>query len=173
MEVAELEPFDGTATAQQVFAYQQRVGSINFAAVTTRPDVSRASSKLAEFLTNPSPSHLKAADRVISYLNGTRNLAIEYCGTNGGDAHVFVCFSDAAFADNLLSRKSSDGYLFGLFGGPIDWRASKQKAVTLSSTEAELYALSQAARETIWWRRFFAAIKFNTQQPFTINCDNL
>ena len=120
MEVAELELFNGTATAQQVFAYQQRVGSINFAAVTTRPDVSRASSKLAEFLTNPSPSHLKAADRVISYLNRTRDLAIEYYGTNSRDAHVFVCFSNTAFANNLLSRKSLDSYLFRLFSRLIN-----------------------------------------------------
>ena len=84
-----------------------------------------------------------------------------------------MCFSNAAFANNLLSRKSLDSYLFGLFSGLIDWRALKQKAVTLSSTEAELYALLQAARETIWWKRFFTAIIFNMQQLFTINCDNL
>ena len=36
-----------------------------------------------------------------------------------------------------------------LFGGAIDWRASKQKTVTTSSTEAELLALSNAASEMI------------------------
>ena len=96
------------------------MGLINFAAVTTRPDVSQASSKLAKFLTNPSPSHLKAADRVISYLNRTRDLVIKYYSMNSRDAHVFVCFSNAAFANNLLSRKSLDSYLFRLFSGLIN-----------------------------------------------------
>ena len=50
-------------------------------------------------------------------------------------------YSDAAFADNA-DRRSSDGFLFMLFSGPIDWKASKQLTVTTSSTEAELLALS-------------------------------
>jgi hypothetical protein len=45
--------------------------------------------------------------------------------------------------------------------------------VTTSSIEAELLAISSAAKEVIWWRRFFAAISFNTQQECRINCDNL
>lgn len=43
---------------RQIHAYQQLVGSINFSAVTTRPDISKACSRLAEFLTNPSPTLL-------------------------------------------------------------------------------------------------------------------
>jgi hypothetical protein len=36
---------------------------------------------------------------------------------------VFSAASDAAFADNQ-DRKSSEGYLFTLFGGPVDWKAN-------------------------------------------------
>jgi hypothetical protein len=92
---------------------------------------------------------MDAADRVISYLYGTRTLAIEY--SPDGVSSEFS--SDAAFADNV-DRKSSEGYLFKLFGGAVDWRAAKQKTVTTSTTEAELLALSNAARETLWWTRF-------------------
>ena len=41
--------------------YAQIVGSIRYAASATRPDVSKAHSKLAEFLTNPSNHHLTTA----------------------------------------------------------------------------------------------------------------
>jgi hypothetical protein len=34
-------------------------------------------------------------------------------------------------------------------------------------------SLSTVAREVIWWRRFFANIKFDTQQITQIHCDNL
>jgi hypothetical protein len=44
--------------------------------------------------------------------------------------------------------------------------------VTTSSTEAELLALSSAAKEAIWWRRFFIAIHFDPQEELTIFCDN-
>jgi Reverse transcriptase (RNA-dependent DNA polymerase) len=159
------------ATAQQILAYQQRVGSLNFAAAITRPDIAHATSKLASFLRNPTAEHLTAADRTLQYLCSTRTYAIEFSGED--DAQIFKCASDAAYADDTDSRRSSDGFLFQLYGGAIDWRAGKQRTVTTSSTEAELLSLSTAAREVIWWRRFFINIKFDTQQTTQIHCDNL
>ena len=79
------------------------------------------------------------------------------------------CYSDAAFADNA-DRRSSDGFLFMLFGGPIDWKASRQLTVTTSSTEAELLALSQAAKQAIQWQRIFRDLDFYSKSP--ILCDN-
>lgn len=159
------------ATAQQILAYQQRVGSLSFAAAISRPDIAHATSRLSSFLQNPTQAHLAAANRTIQYLCSTRGYAIEYSGEN--TSQIFKCASDAAYADDVDTRRSSDGFLFQLYGGAIDWRAGKQKTVTTSSTEAELLSLSTAAREVIWWRRFFAAIKFDTQQPVEIDCDNL
>ena len=54
----------------------------------------------------------------------------------------------------------------------MDWKASKQATVTTSSTEAELLALSETARQTHWWTRFFNNIHFDTDQPKVIHCDN-
>ena len=61
-----------------------------------------------------------------------------------------ICASDASFADNTLDRKTPQGYIMTLFGGPIAWRANKQDTVTTSSTEAELLAMSQIAKEAIF-----------------------
>jgi Reverse transcriptase (RNA-dependent DNA polymerase) len=126
------------ATAQQILAYRQRVGSLIFAAVITRPDIAHTASKLAQFLINPTSAHLGASNCVIAYLYGTRNLAIGYAGHTNLMLQIFECSSDAAFADDVETRYSSDGILFQLHGGLIDWRAAKQKTVTRSSTEAEL-----------------------------------
>jgi len=62
--------------------------------------------------------------------------------------------------------------LFKLFGGPIDWHSTKQKTVTTSSTEAELLALSHAAKETIWWNRLFKEIELDPGHQPSIDCDN-
>jgi hypothetical protein len=51
----ELMPYKGQATAQEIYTYRQRVSSINYTAICTRPDVLFAAKKLAEFLTNPGP----------------------------------------------------------------------------------------------------------------------
>ena len=95
--------------------------------------------------------------------------AIKYADNTG--PNVFMGASDATYADNI-DQKSSEGYLFTLFGGPIDWRATKQKMVTMSTTEAKLLALSRAAKEMRWWTRFFNAIGFNIEHKPTIGCDN-
>jgi hypothetical protein len=170
LETDQLVPYDGEADAASRHGYQSRVGSINFAAVVTRPDIAKACSILSQYLHNPGPQHLRAADRVIAYLQRTKFLAIEYCGVLDQsefkvhpakwiNSYPFESYSDAAFADNI-DRKSSDGYLFLLYGGAIDWKASKQSTVTTSSTEAELLALSRTAKELMAWRRFFNEISF-------------
>jgi Reverse transcriptase (RNA-dependent DNA polymerase) len=73
-----LERNPGRASPQDIHLFQQKVGSLLYATAITRPDASRAVNKLSEFLTNPSRYHLEAAARVISYLYGTKSLALEY-----------------------------------------------------------------------------------------------
>ena len=119
---------------------------------------------------NPSPIHQQAADQAIIYLNTTQALAIEF--SPQVTEHVFTCSSDAAYADNIPSRHSTEGYLFSLFGGPIDWRSTKQRTVTTSSTEAELLAMTHTAKELAWWKRFFNSINFDPGHDLRIYGDN-
>src|SRR2546423_10713427 len=46
---------------------------------------------------------------------------------------VFVGASDAAFADDTATRRSTEGYLFKLFGGAIDWHRSEEHTSELQS----------------------------------------
>ena len=163
-------PYDEQATADQIYAYQQRIGSLTFAATTTRPDIAFACSRLAQHLQNPSPKHTQLANQVLAYLLNTKTLSIKYCDHPA--TPIFTPSSDAAFADDQQTRKSSFGYLFQLYGGPIDWKASKQITVTTSSTEAELLALSETARQCIWWMNFFRHIQFDLSDRTPIRCDN-
>src|ERR1700721_989903 len=59
----ELVPYEGTATAQQIYAYQQRVGSLNFNAVITRPDISKKLSNLQKSHKIHSQTHLQEQNR--------------------------------------------------------------------------------------------------------------
>ena len=76
------------------------------------------------------------------------------------------------FADDSVTRRSTKGYLFQLFGGCINWRSTKQRTVTTSSTEAKLLALSHGAREVSWWKRFFKRITFEPGTNLSLQCDN-
>ena len=151
-------------------SYQRKVGSILFAAISTRPDIAFAVARLSRFNQRPGQKHHDAADRLIQYLYRTRNSCIQY--GHQSTATSFICASDASFADNTLDRKSSQGYIMMLFGGPIAWRANKQDTVTTSSTEAELLALSQTAKESIYISRLFRALSLELDEPLIIECDN-
>jgi hypothetical protein len=166
MACSELIPSEDKATSAQIHHYQQKVGSILYATVISRPDAARTVNKLAEFLTNLAEKHLEAADRAIAYLYATRYLAIEYSGMTDPN-ETFICASDASFADHK-DWKSTEGYLCKLYGGPIDWRASKQRTVTTSTTEAELLAISEAAKSTFWWKRLFEAVDFDPEHQISI-----
>jgi hypothetical protein len=78
-----------------------------------------------------------------------------------------------SFANNTLDRKSSQGYIIKLFGGLIAWKANKQDTVTTSTTEAELLALSQVAKEALFTSRLLTELGITLgDQQITINCDN-
>jgi hypothetical protein len=165
----ELKPREGLASPGDIKKYQRKIGSILYAAITTRPDVAFAVSRLARFMLNPGPEHHDAADRVLLYLLSSKNLALAF-----GDGDDLEVASDASFADNTLDRKSSQGYTIRLFGGLISWKASKQDTVTTFTTEAELLALSQAAKEAMFASRLIQEL--NVMLPnstITILCDNL
>jgi hypothetical protein len=49
-----------------------------------------------------------------------------------GEELIFYKASDAAFEDDP-ERKSSQGYLFSLYGLPIDWKATVQRQTCYQS----------------------------------------
>ena len=124
---------------------------------------------------------LSAALQALQYVIQSYNLGIEYqASTSYATSYIvehepdpaFYGASDASFADEKGTRKSSQGYIFFLFGGPIDWRATLQRCVTKSTTESELIAASSAGTELIWWWRLFENLGFNPDCPHILYCDN-
>src|SRR5436853_4623692 len=167
-----LVPYEGTAIAQEIYAYQQRIGSMNFNAIITRLDISKTMSKLLEFLQNPSPTHCVVANQTLEYLVATKFLAIEF-NRNQQDKKIFISSSDLAFANDSNTCYSSYRFCFFLYGGLIYYKAVKGTIVTTSSTKAELLALSTIAKDFIWWMRLFQNIQFDLEEEPTIYCDNL
>ncbi len=103
---------DAKASKDELAAYKSRIGSINFPAAWTRPDVAKCVSVLST-ITNPGRNHFRAADGVIRYMLATKDLGICFghsAGAQGfaSDATEFIGASDASFAD-YPSRKSSEG----------------------------------------------------------------
>lgn len=81
-------------------------------------------------------------------------------------------YSDANWAEDRVDRKSNSGFIVFAFGGTISWACRKQVCVSLSSTEAEYVALSEACQELIWLQRLSQDFSINIQYPVQILADN-
>ena len=136
-----------TATSNQILEYQQKIESLLYTTVITKPDIAKTANKLSEFLINLFRIYLDSVNRAISFLFETRFLAIEYNRLKLRYKEIFICASDTAFENNRINRKSIEDYLCKLYNNSIDWKASKQKTVTISITEAELLTITEAGKQ--------------------------
>ena len=73
-----LQKEDGVSRPIDTITYQSIVGSLLYAAITTRPDIAQAVGVVSKFCANPTQSHLSAAKRILRYLKGTVYLALSY-----------------------------------------------------------------------------------------------
>jgi hypothetical protein len=58
-----------------------------------------------------------------------------------------VCYSDSDYAGDPDTRRSVSGYILYVKGVTICRRLKAQRSITLSSSEAEWIALSEATKE--------------------------
>uniref|UniRef100_A0A3Q7HPX3 Reverse transcriptase Ty1/copia-type domain-containing protein n=1 Tax=Solanum lycopersicum TaxID=4081 RepID=A0A3Q7HPX3_SOLLC len=65
-------------------------------------------------------------------------------------------YSDSDYAGDVDTRRSMTGYVFTLGGSVVSSKATLQPTVTLSTTEAEYMALTEAAKEGIWLKGLLA-----------------
>jgi hypothetical protein len=114
----ELRPYDGTASKQEIYIYQRRVGSLLYATTILCPDAACAANNLSEFLQNPQPVHLEAVNPAIAYVYSTRFCAFQYSASCMES--LFLCASDAAYADDPVTLQSTAGYVFLLLGAPVN-----------------------------------------------------
>jgi hypothetical protein len=152
----ELLPNQKHASPAKIQNYQRKIGLLFFAAIFTRPNIAFAISRLAKFLNNFSSAHYKAANRALIYLYNIRQLFLHF----GGQDNLVVA-SDASFANNSTDRKSSQAFAIKLFSGLIGWRANKQNTVITPIIKAELLALAQAAKESIYVNRLLQELTIN------------
>jgi len=144
--------------------YQSMVGSLNYAAISTRPDITYAVNVLSRYLHNPGQQHMIACKRVFRYLKGTTNLGIILGGdmnhdqrSIGGDSKInsfeLLSYSDSDWGGDVDTRRSTSGYLIFFNGSLISWQSKRQRVVALSSCEAEYYAISSALTDIRWCRQ--------------------
>ncbi|TFY51717.1 hypothetical protein EVJ58_g10419, partial [Rhodofomes roseus] len=160
-----------TDTASEIFRtrYQSIIGSIMYAMLGTRPDISFAVTRLAKFSSNPSKEHMKFAYYVLRYLQGTKELALCY---DGGSNSGLIAYSDSDWAEDRDDRHSTSGFVFLMANCVVSWVSRRQPTVSLSSTEAEYKASSDCCRQMAWLRHFGEELGDNMSHPTPLCLDN-
>lgn len=77
----------------------------------------------------------------------------------------------ADWAGEPNTRLSTIGYLFKLDGAVVSWKSRLQPTVSLSSTEAEYKATTEAGQEVVWLRESLCNISLPQINP-TIPCSD-
>jgi len=151
--------------------YASIVGGLTFAAYVTKPDIACAVSQLSQFLNNPSSIHMHAAKRVLRYLQGTATLGITY----RPPPLRLQGYSDANWAGDMDTRRSTTGYIVMLNNGAIAWKSRRQPTVALSTMESEYMALTDATKELKWVRTLLAELGYSngkSDEPTDLFSDN-
>lgn len=150
--------------------YPAMVGSIMYAATITRPDIAFAAGLLARSTSKWSKTHVHAARHLLRYLRGTFDLCLTFDSTSS--QQLALGYADADWGGCLDTRRSTTGYVFRTFGGPVAWRSRRQNTTALSTAEAEYMASADAARQAIWLQRLLADLGHPAKQAFPIMNDN-
>ena len=83
-------------------------------------------------------------------MRGTNSHALCFGGSN----IVLQGYIDADMAGNKDNMRRTTGYVFTMGGTPVSCILKLQKVVSLSTTEVEYVAATEASKEMMWLHRF-------------------
>ncbi|CAI7827845.1 unnamed protein product [Closterium sp. NIES-54] len=129
--------------------YPELVGCLMYLMTSTRPGLAYPLSLLARYVApgRHRKVHLEAAKRVLRYLCSTSGIGLVL---GGQGSVVLTGHSNASWADDQTTHRSTSGYSFSLSTGSVSWRSTHSSSVLSSSCEAEIYAGAMAAQELHW-----------------------
>ena len=145
--------------------YMALTGAFLWLANVTRPDLAYIASQLARFVSNPAAVHYRAALRVLIYLRASASRSLVF----RPNARAPLCaYVDADWA----TRFSISGGIIAFLSVPLHWYSRTQRSVSMSSTEAEYFALCAAVKELLFFRDLLRDLGIQLAGPTRIATDN-
>jgi len=152
--------------------YRSLVGSLQYIALSVRPDIAYSVNQLSRFLSNPGHEHWLGGKRVLKYLKGTAKMSLMYMNYDATQSTRVEVFCDADWAGDVDDRKSTTGIIIKVNGCTIMWLSKKQTTVALSTAEAEYIAIATAVQEVIWINQYLSEIGLIDKEVPVIRSDN-
>ena len=130
-----------------------------------RPDVGFSAKELCRGLTCPRRSDVRALVRLVRYLDAEKYLIYRYAWEEEGEERRLKVYSDTDFAGCAQTRRSTNGGVVMLGGHLIKHYSTTQRAVTLSSAEAELGGIVKSAAEAMGIRSLASDLGLKVSRP--------
>eukprot|EP00833_Pecoramyces_ruminatium_P006363 jgi/Orpsp1_1/1180395/evm.model.c7180000073227.1 len=168
-KVRTLKPLENEKLRKRKFdetVYRSAVGSLLYLAICTRPDILFSVSKAARRSSDPNYEDWEGILKIFKYLKDTINYGILFTRNTNIDI-----YTDADYAGDEITRKSTSGFLFTIGGAPTSWLSKLQHCVSTSTAESEYYSLSECAKHCVWYISFLNELNINVNY-LTINIDN-
>ena len=151
-----IEALDGSTASEPgypelVKEYQRMVGSLMYCCTATRPDLAYAVHQHCRALSRPTPELVAELRVTFSYLNQHPSIGLTF---EAGRKHELSGYSDSDWA----IKNSTSGWVIFWQNAPLVWGSRKQNCVALSSCEAEIIALSEAAKDMVYLRKFVSGL---------------
>lgn len=121
-------------------------------------------------MASPSMEFWKVVKRIMRYLYSILSCGLVY-GKNKGSYEGLLGLVDSDYAGDLDMRRSLIGYMFLFNGFLINWKATLQHVVALSTTEAEQTAATEAVKEALWLQGLMGELGVKSK-IVTVYCDS-
>jgi hypothetical protein len=147
---------------------KSRIGSLMFAAVSTRPDIMFATHYFARFTNHVTEEVRNGIERIFKYLNNTKDFKLTF--NNGKGKYEIYC--DADLGGDLNDHKSTSGGCESIDGDLINWWSSKQTITAQHTCDSESMSINYAAKQAVWIRGILKELGEEQKHPTPIYCDN-
>ena len=143
---------------------QEIVGCLMYAATSTRPDIAFAVQYLFRCLQRPSPALMRECHHVLEYLARHPSAGLTYVK---GDRRL-AGFADASWE----TAQSTSGWVVLWQGAALHWGSRKQQCIALSTCEAEIIALSESAKDMVYFRKLVTGVDAAEPGPSSLSTDS-
>jgi hypothetical protein len=114
----------------------------------SRPDISNVVQEMAKCMDGATPAAFKEMQRLLKFVFDKQSFGLKFKPIlDNNDKWYIKLYTNSDCAGDKQNCRSFTGYIMFLCGVPIVWKSKLQKTVSLSSTETEYYAVSEAAKE--------------------------
>ena len=144
------------------FPYLQMIGAALYLAINTRPDIMFAVCMLARYSKTKSMEACRSLCWLFAYLSGTVDLGLMYSNFGGfsfEDILDLLGYSDADWASDLRTRRSTGGFLIYACGG-LAWGSKLMATIAASSMESEFMAAYYLGQQLLYIRNLLSELGF-------------